>query len=341
MVSADSEPQPSRSPGSMPLPSAPRRAAPPRKKAAKPPTPATPILGEETVQSPETTPALEPADEKAGITIDDQVKAEAGDREEEIGGVNKAEVEPSTTESEVPSKVTTAAPIVEDLREEPTIESLHTTETRKEDPEDNVIVESKIAEITKLEASIDDVPPAHSTNLPVDTDFEEELSAHDTPPEPESSREESLPSKTEVAEVPERTAVEEATAAPVQTEEDEDEEAEAARRKRVAEKLAKMGGINPFAPPQRKPSLSSEEPQLAPASPTIQKRTSLSRESIGSPPQPRRDSLRKSSMDSPSTLQENVPQASAVPLPSSRKNSVESPIVEDAPSKRKSQDGKY
>ncbi|KAJ3835415.1 hypothetical protein F5878DRAFT_628000 [Lentinula raphanica] len=77
---------------------------------------------------------------------------------------------------------------------------------------------------------------------------------------------------------------------PVETEEED----EASRRKRVAERLAKSGGVNPFAlPPQRRPSSSAvsldEEPvpsASAPLSPASQKRTSIrksSSDSVSSP----------------------------------------------------------
>ncbi|TFK34773.1 hypothetical protein BDQ12DRAFT_338071 [Crucibulum laeve] len=63
-------------------------------------------------------------------------------------------------------------------------------------------------------------------------------------------------SKADISEGPAEETVEEAPPVAELTEEEEEE----ARRKRVAEKLAKMGGINPFSmPPQRKPSSSSED----------------------------------------------------------------------------------
>lgn len=399
----------------MPVPAAPRRAGPPRKKAAKPATPATPILGEGTVESPASTPALEPTTVSSDVVaVDNVIKAEAGDREEEIGEVSKAAVEPPISESDVPPKiereeisepgkseversnvtspkeeideviklddevsneeltpppVTTDPIVVEETEEETAIEPVHTSATKNEDSQDSLITDTS-AETSKPEPTT--IDPVASPDLPVEK--LEESSSLKTP-EPESSHEESSPSETVVAsEAPEKTTVEEPAAQA--EDEDEDEEAEAARRKRVAERLAKMGGINPFAPPQRKPSVSSEEaqpsavspiqkrasisresvgsppppPQRKPSvsseeqqssatSPTIQKRASISRESVGSPPPPPvNDSLRRSSTDS---QQGNVAQASAVPLPSSRKNSVESTIVQDASSKRTSHDGKY
>lgn len=58
---------------------------------------------------------------------------------------------------------------------------------------------------------------------------------------------------------------------------------EAARRQRVAEKLAQMRGIDPFAlPPQRKPSMPAEE-ALSPDSPQP---VSISREVVTSPTLP-------------------------------------------------------
>ncbi|KAF9465326.1 hypothetical protein BDZ94DRAFT_1254292 [Collybia nuda] len=348
LASLDTETQSSRSPSSMPLPSAPRRTAPPRKKAAKPPTPATPILGEENVEPPEVAPTLEPAiasDEALATVVDDQdqVKGEVGDRQRGIGEIDKTEVEPSKDETETSSKVVADALVIEDDQKEgPTASSAHATEKRKESLEQDSTEDDEITKTSQPETKSNDVtPPVHSTDLPVDVEYERELSARDIQPELEPSPEDS---KTpDVVNVHEKTIVEEPAAIAAQVD-DEDEEAEAARRKRLAEKFAKMGGVNPLAPPQRKPSLLSEGSQSSPTSPTLPKRTSISRESIGSPPPPlRRDSLRKSSIDSHVSLEGNVPQSSSVPSPPPRKSSVGSPVehVSESPLRRGSQDDSH
>ena len=60
------------------------------------------------------------------------------------------------------------------------------------------------------------------------------------------------------------------------------DEIEAARRQRVAEKLANMGGINPFAlPPQRKPSIPTEAGLSRDSRPA-----SISQGAVTSPPLP-------------------------------------------------------
>jgi hypothetical protein len=84
----------------------------------------------------------------------------------------------------------------------------------------------------------------------------------------------------------------------IQSADEQDEGEEAARRKRVAGKLAKMGAINPLAPPpQRRPS--TDETQTSPPVSPLVKRASLSRQSTDTfPSAQRRQSLRRSSVDS-------------------------------------------
>ena len=95
--------------------------------------------------------------------------------------------------------------------------------------------------------------------------------------------------------------LEEPVAPVVEGIEGNDETEEAARRQRVAEKLANMGGVNPFAlPPQRKPSI-RDSPLPA----------SISQEVVASPPRPLRH------------------------------DEVEPVVVESVPPKRDSQDGNY
>jgi hypothetical protein len=332
----------------MPLPSAPRRAAPPRKKAVKPSPQETPVLGEETVKTPESMPASETTIISEEAVTDKQI-AEAGDREEEIGEVNKAEIKLSTVDREAPPpRVATPPPVVaEELSEEPAIEPIQPTENTKNDTETKITSEDGaiVANIPKRK-STDVSPPVHSPDVPVDADSDEEL------PERKPSRKESILSKTmgaaEVTEESTEKVVPDPTAQAVEElNEDEGEGEEAARRKRVAEKLAKMGGVNPFAPPpQRKPSVTLEDVRPSPPISPNRERASLSRESfVSPPPQARRDSLRKSSLDSPSTaLEGSTTQTSSIPSPPSRKHSVESPVIQvlpDSSSGRKSQDGKY
>lgn len=117
----------------------------------------------------------------------------------------------------------------------------------------------------------------------------------------------------------------------------EEEEDEETRRNRVAERIAKMGGISPFAPPplQRKSSTSSNVSDIvAPQSPTSQKRTSVG--SISQSPK-RHLSIRKPSID-------EIPveeQSSSIPSPPRRRSSQfseKSPAIISPPPRTRSID---
>ena len=150
------------------------------------------------------------------------------------------------------------------------------------------------------EAAIDDheggksvhvVPPSHAPDVPDDAqgDCDEE-------PAPE------MP----VEQEPSLARLDEDIKEPI-VPADEAEDEEDARRKRVADKLAKMGGINPLAlPVQRKPS-ADETQTSAPVSPVLVKRASLSRQSADTQPALQRtQSLRKSSIGSTTAPEEGA-----------------------------------
>ncbi|KAF5384732.1 hypothetical protein D9757_006238 [Collybiopsis confluens] len=107
---------------------------------------------------------------------------------------------------------------------------------------------------------------------------------------------------------------------PEAIQEEEAEEDEAARRKRVAERLAKSGGVNPFTmpPPQRKPTSSADSQQEVSS-------TSVSQ----SPSSERRTSIRKASSDSVSR---------SLPPPPARRSSQTSFTSSNVPAKRPSMD---
>ncbi|KAK0221471.1 hypothetical protein IW262DRAFT_902594 [Armillaria fumosa] len=98
---------------------------------------------------------------------------------------------------------------------------------------------------------------------------------------------------------------------------EEEEEDEETRRNRVAERIAKMGGISPFAAPplQRKSSTSSNVSDVvAPQSPTVQKRSSVG--SVSQSPK-RKLNVRKPSIDEISVEE----QSSFIPSPPRRRSS--------------------
>ncbi|TCD68515.1 hypothetical protein EIP91_010571 [Steccherinum ochraceum] len=232
----------------MPVPAGPRRAGPPRKKAAaKSPSP-HPVVDSEITQSPAATPLLGDdvqAQEAVEAVQESKDTEEEGSREPEIVGSQHAE------------ELATSAEKVSDATED---EPSHEDEPDQPVEEDTPVTHEEPAEKPEPEVP---APPEVSSE-PVTE--EEQVTA-----EPEH--------------------VEEPTTEEPQAEEEEDE---AARRKRIAERLAKSGGYNPFSglPPVRQPSqrsVSSAEPdeteESAAAAPV-------------SPPPARRQSTRQSSTDS-------------------------------------------
>jgi hypothetical protein len=133
-------------------------------------------------------------------------------------------------------------------------------------------------------------PPSHAPDVPDDAEDDDNEAAYRASIEHEPS-----PARLD-------EDVKESFEQPV----DEIEDEEAARRRRVAEKLAKMGGINPLAlPVQRKSSI--ETPTSAPVSPVLAKRASLSRQGTDTlSPVQRRQSMRKSSVDSTAVPEEGT-----------------------------------
>jgi myosin tail region-interacting protein MTI1 len=356
--SVDMESQASRSPNSMPLPSAPRRAGPPRKKSAKSPTPPTADIEVPLTEAPD---ILSTADTPA-ITK----KAEAGDVQREIGEI--------TTESVGPSSHPEATEISAGFPEKES--ALNDGDLEVED-----------------EKSIHAAPPSHAPDVPDDAEDDDNEAAYQPLAEVPIEHE-SYPAR-----------LDEDVKEPIEQPTDEAEDDEVARRRRVTEKLAKMGGVNPLAPPvQRKPSV-DETQTASPVSSPLAKRASLSRQSTDSLPPPqrsqslrrlsvdstttseggttaaqrklsvdetqssspvspplvkraslsrqsteslqRRQSLRKSSVDSTTVLEESTQEfpsrPSAIP-PQSRKSSIDPTVsgsVSDSVSRRESQDGKY
>lgn len=293
----------------MPLPSAPRRAAPPRKKGVKSPEqPTAPVLEEKLVTSPDAVPNLDPLDvsDAPAVVAENDKKAEAGDVEEEVGQVDKeAGVEaPSADEVKLLA-----------------LDDSHQQIAADDDEKD-------FDKHIKVQESSDIAPSTHGVDVPADVGTEDEEIEDEGYLQPRSI--DDAPIKAE----PIAQAVEEP--------EENEEAEEAARRKRVAEKLAKMGGVNPLAPPQRKPSGSADDIPTSPTvSPTLAKRASLSHDDVSSPP-PRRQSTRKSSGDSIPATQDSASQTRETPA---RKSSVEpvfsSEAATDSVSKRNSEDGKY
>jgi myosin tail region-interacting protein MTI1 len=254
-VSVHSTDSSTRSPHSMPVPTVPRRAGPPRKKSVKPPpeVPEAPV--EEAIAAPSV------------ISMADDYKAVESEEE--------AVLVPKQKESE--------SKIIDDHRAE-----IH-DEPRSIDsdvqPAEELVVESKPASSGESKEQ----GPAHDIQFPPPDELkqehkhEHEQSDHPDQPSDVDTIRKGQAEDDEILEIDEHSDYDEKlsvehhedkhlqrdddhyvgaepqpNSAIGATGTDEDAEEEEVRRKRVAERLAKMGGINPFAlPPSRLPS--SEE----------------------------------------------------------------------------------
>ncbi|KAF9015801.1 hypothetical protein BDZ89DRAFT_1141905 [Hymenopellis radicata] len=206
----------------MPVPAAPRRAAPPRRKAAK--SPAPPSVEEraavnDDIEPPPPVPEvpIEPKPDELEPTIDEAQKRMSMD-------IVTAEVGESHVQ-----------PLAEALPTSPQAEEADVTEVpynRDDSP-------------TPSSPIHDDTPhlPSHKEEAPPPPDHE------DTPPTIQEA-EKDVP----ITEEPETEEVQEPfkdlePSEVVAEHADDEEEDEEARKKRIAERMAKMGGVNPFAPP--------------------------------------------------------------------------------------------
>jgi hypothetical protein len=230
LLSVDSASQASKSPSSMPVPSVPRRAAPPRKKTPKSPSPApvTRILDETPRDSPETS-----TDIKSDAVEERHHELQGGDRQEEIGEVDKEVGSvPEADKSPVPAKPT---PILS---------------------EGNMVADSP-AQVEKSENEAEATRGDHGTREP-EMYIGEPADTHESQSgRPALTEMETTSVEPTVLSPPVRTGEVEEGLIEEPVEELTEEEEEVARRKRVAEKLGMMGGINPLAP---RPPFASSPP---------------------------------------------------------------------------------
>ncbi|KAI0070244.1 hypothetical protein K474DRAFT_880491 [Panus rudis PR-1116 ss-1] len=373
LLSADTPPSAGiKSPTSMPVPSVPRRAAPPRRKTPKSPSPAPappPAALQEVEEAAKVaeetavpTPALKEEDGVEDKDSEGEIKKEEEEKEQpksEPEGQEAVPV-PAPAEAEVKSKVE------EDVDKAP-VDS-HEAKDSALDVDEPAVVPEKVEDKTTHEPEIADAPAqSHSAKeeLPEEEETEEtkdtkesevaylkddsvdvkqpavtdEPAALDEPTakdhvtqlkEHDPEREESEPEEEHaVAQEEHSEKVEESA---VGGGEDEDEDDEAARRKRIAERVAKMGGFNPFAggapppPPVRKPSSSSEvtspiaHASDAPRSPPVPRRKE-STDSVSQ--QHQQQSIgRRTSVDSTNSQSYAQPLRSPPILPTSPKPSL-------------------
>lgn len=374
----------------MPVPAVPRRAGPPRKKPAKSPSPAPPpAQSEQSEQSESSQPPLEPTP-SAELTpprvlnteitespspapaldaeIESKETEEAVKQSKEIEeiGTREPEMEPEVSPVTVAKiKEETQALEPKDDGDHDVSQEPEETSTRDEDIETPAKeVETRAEPVHEVKSESTVVKEEQEvTNKPKQSYQSEEIEepVTDEPAvveEPEFEESRSFEVAKPAAEEPHPVEV---------AEEPEEEEDEVARRKRIAERLAKMGGVNPFAsprPPVRKPTFPvsptspSGSTDLAPArkgsidavqsepSPASPPPIPVRRESTDSAVLGRRTSLRRGSTDSTSSQPLRSPPllpTSPKPTLPTRKDSVGSIGSGSgiAPPRRASQDGEY
>ena len=246
-----------RSPHSMPVPTVPRRAGPPRKKPVKPPPEVPEARAEEAIAAPSVISTAD--DHKAVETEEEAILApEHKEPDHKIIDDHRAEIhdEPRSIDSDVqhteelvveatsgeskeqgPAHVI-QSPSPDELKQEHKPEHEHERKhpgpAHPDQPSDvDGICEDQAEDGEIIDYSDEDsnYDENHSVENHEHQHTQRDDDHHIVEPQPNSAIG--------------------ATGA------DEDAEEEEARRKRVAERLAKMGGINPFAPPPLR--LSSEE----------------------------------------------------------------------------------
>jgi len=250
-------------PASMPVPAVPRRAAPPRRKTPK----ATASEAQHTPEAPIAPQAVTPAVEgEAGtdvpVKVEKEPPMESPKFEKDVGTA-------STHEEKVER-----APIAKEEETAVAIEKLGAEVTPPP-------LAEKIMDEDEERSPHDEAPPAikpPAAEIPVES---KPLKA-DTPESPlvtgteqeddersEYSEDDGLPTEKSTMQQIEQTSSK--TVQPT-SEPEEEEENEEARQQRVAEKLAKMGGVNPFTFPlqslQKTPSEDLPSPPTSPPQPT-------------------------------------------------------------------------
>ena len=250
-------------PTSMPIPAAPRRAAPPRRKketpkpSQEPPAP----LQEEEAAVPEAKIPL-PAS-TSNLLADPEAEKPEVPSNAELKPVSIAEPSPSPVKDESPEPVKDSGLVTERSTSPRPVE----TNDRDDRPEDAPVSvpmvdeqlpslsEEKLAEVVEEKEEIEERSgidqPEQDLEKPFDGPSDE---AEPTKPLGTAIEKEEEDPKLFTAEPDIKEDAEDKP-----KEQPEEEEEEAARRARIAARLAKSGGFNPFAggAPARKPSESS------------------------------------------------------------------------------------
>lgn len=304
------EAQSTRPPSAMPVPAAPRRAAPPRKKAAKSPSPAATL---QTEDSPTPEMVLSSAYETTVPEVQDSLS------------------------KDVSHFVHDDARVVEKLAES-------TVEQDRLDASENLVKASErgMTELPSLTPETHTAAGAEEVSA-VGAGDAVQIPVKETPVPP------TLQEKPESLEPIQADPSREVTAPATADAEADDIDDESARRIRVAEKLVKMGGVNPFAPPSTAAlAHSSEETVLPESEPAAEstKGDEVSRE-LRTEPGVRDEPTQRGSLDVGTPVDEPTiakpPAASALSLPRTTETSdpVELEEKNVGASQEDNEDGKY
>ena len=230
----------------------PRRAAPPRKKAAK--SPSTPFISDSIIldnpleESPETSITV-----KEGGVSDSQHEIDVAKRQPEIGHVDKGA-------SSTPESVKVAS--LSEIRMAVEFPGVHTDTAATAGDKQSAVYIGQQGEAEKQERLSDepsamiekDPSPIEDVKISTTTSQSEIDVASEVPLNDESAGTEQM------------------------------EEEETARKKRVAEKLAKMGGFNPLVPRLPVVSLPPVELEEHPSEPPHQDTENVAIQAPKSPP---------------------------------------------------------
>lgn len=265
----------------MPIPSVPRRAGPPRKKPAKTPTLPGSDVPEEKAEEPVHTPAggsnvkkVPDAHVEAGHT--EKATNDAAETDNSIPSLDEP-----TGKTEQPALIEEAVKIIEhkdprmldDTESEDVSKLEDVPESRENESASSVYLDSPLATSTLTEevSGIRSPPPSSLSSgqdIVPDDEIEAAAITTDSPAVPVLH---SSPHALHEDDVTRAHHEEEVVNVPEALEADEEEDAaeEEARKKRIADRIGKMGGINPLAPrppaPISPPAQETRSPPLDPA----------------------------------------------------------------------------
>ncbi|KZV60766.1 hypothetical protein PENSPDRAFT_619792 [Peniophora sp. CONT] len=254
---------PTSPPPAMPIPAAPRRAAPPRRKTPAKSTPAT------------TTPSLDVVPPTPGQSVDVHAPSPGAatgmpEADEGTRSVAEALADKVRSDDEFREAVPTPASEVKEVVEPPKEHHVELDEevAKETEPEPTPVPVTETRPEPTRKGSVDVAAGVPVPETPaVEKEAPASIPEHEVPTQRRrSDASDARPESPELADetLGDDEAKEEEVPEVKREEEPVEEEDEGARKKRIAEKVAKMGGFNPFsAPPAPQRKQTMEEPELS------------------------------------------------------------------------------